>query len=167
VLNPNEHVVQTHLHLLENIKLADQKATAFVAINSGIIAAIYAGKLLVFDGNKPYLTGLCIATLALLGLGLLLAGLVIWPRGERMARLFAGGQLAIPTKISGQFKTTEAYRDAVAAAGQQELIENWCALIVTRSQVNDIKYGYLKWSILVSALGLAVSVAFVVHHTLQ
>ena len=32
-MNPNEHVVQTHLHLLENIKLADQKATAFVALS--------------------------------------------------------------------------------------------------------------------------------------
>jgi hypothetical protein len=167
-LEPKEHVVQTLLHLLENIKLADQKATAFVAINSGIIAAIYAGKLLVFDGNKPYLTGLCIATLALLGLGLLLSGLVIWPRGEKMARKVAGGDLSFPIKIGKTFPDNpNAYRDAVAAAGTQGLIDNWYSLIVSRSEVNNIKYGYLRWAILSSALGLAVSVAFIVHHTLQ
>ena len=166
-MNENDHVVQTHLHLLENIKLADQKATAFVAINSGVIAAVYAGKLLVFDPNKAYLTGLCIATLSLLGLGLLLSGLVIWPRGEKMSRKFKGGTLSVPTKINQKFNTAESYRQEIKTVGPDGLLENWCALIVSRSQINDIKYGYLKWAIISSALGLAVSVAYVVHHTLQ
>lgn len=171
-LSPEDYLVQTHLHVLENIKLADQKATAFVAIDSAVMAALYGGKLFLVDPSTPVLTSLSLATFVLLALGVSLGCLVLWPRGETIAHQAPGGDLAIPSKIPDEHSTPEKYRAAVIKAASDDPLEplesltgQLASLTLVRCKINDIKYGYLRRAIVASGLGFALTAVFVVVHS--
>jgi hypothetical protein len=162
-----DYLLHTHTHILENIKLADQKATAFIAIDSAIIAALFGAKLLILNPADPWITWLSIASFTLLGVAVVLGGFVIWPRGEKIADRAEGGDLAVPSKISRLHKSPTELAAAVnSAAANATLTDQLAALVLVRSQINDKKYFWLKGSIIVSALGMVSAATFVILHSL-
>jgi Family of unknown function (DUF5706) len=152
-----QYLTDTHLHILENIKLADQKALVLLALNPAILSALYGAKLLIVDLAKGWVIVLCsVSTFGFLIIGLLLAIRVIYPRGESLARKLSGessGSLTIPSKIARTYSKAEDYLNEINAADESRLLNELCTLIYARSYINDIKYFYLKWSILISGVG--------------
>ncbi len=159
-MSPEDYLAQTHVHVVENIKLADQKATAFVVIDSAVLGALYGAKLLIPVTSCPVIMILSLTTFGLLALGVVLACRVLWPEGEKMAHRVPGGELAIPSKIYGQHASPESYRDAVVAA-QGNLTAQLASLTWVRCKTNDVKYWYLRQAIRASVLGLASAAVFV------
>jgi hypothetical protein len=103
------YLFDTHLHILENIKLADQKSLVIIALNPTILSALYGTKLITLNLQKGWLLIiLSFTTVICLLFGLLLAVLVIYPRGERIMKDTTGGEFAIPFKIVGNRKQKTA-----------------------------------------------------------
>lgn len=166
-MTPEDYLLHTHTHVLENIKLADQKATAFIAIDSAIIAALFGAKLLILNPADIWLTWLSVMTFVLLGAAVALGGFVIWPRGEKIADRADGGDLAVPSKIARLHKTPVELASAVSdATTKSELKTQLAALVLVRSRINDKKYFWLKGSVVLSALGLLSAATFVIIHSL-
>lgn len=159
-----QYLTDTHLHILENIKLADQKALVLLGLNPAILSALYGAKLLIVSCAKGWETVLSITTFLSLIIGLLLAIIVIYPRGEDIARKLSGqfGSLTIPSKIAHPHQNaTESIQNYIGkfeSADNSHLMKELCALIYVRSYINDKKYECLKWSILVSGVGWGGSI---------
>ena len=165
-MSPEDYLVQTHLHVLEDIKLADQKATAFVAIDSAIMAALYGAKLFIYDPSNPLLTALSLATFALLALGVSLGCFVLWPRGETIAHRTSGGELAIPSKIRKHVDSNEYCAEVIKATTTPgALAEQLASITWVRSEIGGKKYKYLKLSVVASGLGFALTAVFVVVYS--
>jgi hypothetical protein len=153
------YLIQTDLHVVENIKLADQKATVFVTIQTALLAALLGAKLLFISAKPWWLMTLSITTFVLLVGSLILAGLVIWPRGEDMSRKAVGGNLAFPTKIAMRYETEEEFQCAIAGATEDDLVNSLGSLVYIRAKINDWKYWYLKGSIATALLGAIAAMA--------
>jgi hypothetical protein len=121
------------------------------------LSALYGAKLLIVDLAKGWVMVLCsVATFGFLVIGLLLAIRVIYPRGESLARKLSSGSygsLTIPSKIAHTYSKAEDYLNEIDAADESRLMNELCTLIYARSYINDVKYFYLKWSILISGAG--------------
>ena len=155
-----QYLTDTHLHIYENIKLADQKALVLLGLNPAILSALYGAKLLIVSCEKGWETLLSIITFLFLIIGLLFAIKVIYPYGENIARELSGdsGTLTIPSKIAHEYKAPTEYIDKFHSAEDENLMKELCTLIYVRSYINDKKYNRLKWSILVSGLGWGGSI---------
>lgn len=163
---PHEFICDINCNLFDNLKLADQKATGFIAINSAVIAGLFGSDLLIVNSAKPILSVMAIATFALLGIGVLLAGFVIWPRQTKNGRLIAGGELSVPSKIARLSHTPEQYAAAVIeSCNKSEDIQQFAALVLIRARNYQQKYYWLKGAIVVSAIGLVSAAVFVVAHS--
>ena len=66
------YLIQANINVVENVKLADQKATVLVAVNTALLGGLFSAKLLALDSGKPW----WLAALSL-GTGAFLAGGVV------------------------------------------------------------------------------------------
>ena len=146
------YLLNTHSHIYENIKLADQKALVLIALNPTVLSALYGSK--VVNLRQGSLISL-FSVMAFCGLiaSLVLAILVVYPRGEKITDDLAGGSLASPSKIARVHHTCAQYINEINTSDDSQFIEDLATLVYARSQTNIIKYQYLKQSILVSSIG--------------
>lgn len=166
-MTPEDYLLHTHTHVLENIKLADQKATAFIAIDSAIISALFGAKLLILNPSDIWLTLLSITTFVLLGCAIAVGGFVIWPRVEKIADRADGGNLAFPSKITRLHKTpVDLAQEVSKAIMNSELQNELAALVLVRARINNEKYVWLERCVVLSAFGFLCAATFVIIHSM-
>lgn len=153
---------ETQSHIHENIKFADQKATAFFAINSTVLASLFSADLFIYQNHSIELQVFSAITFAVLASAIFLASMVLKPRGVEMHREVENGECAIPEKIAAQtlsdFKERFHPNDSEL---EQKIVADMCSLVHVRSRVNDKKYEWLKRSIKMSFLAWALTVSLV------
>jgi hypothetical protein len=81
------YLFQTQNHIHENIKFADQKAVAFITLNSGVVGVLYAGNLFLPRAANLVVTGFSIAAFSLLLVSIGLASAVLWPYGVELQKI--------------------------------------------------------------------------------
>ena len=161
------YLLGTHENIFENIKLCDQNATAFIAINSAIIGGLYSANLLVIDATRIGLSLGSVSTFTCLVFGIFLAIKTIWPRGWRMAAAIQGGSLSIPWKIAQKHATLESFEKGLQTADEAQLISELCALVFARAKVNVAKHFPLIWSVRLSLFGWIGAVALIVSQSIR
>lgn len=84
------YLVATQNHIHENIKFADQKAAVFLTINSALLGTLYGNREALLPSGNCTVTQFSVLTFVLLLLSILLAALVLFPRGVKMHREVEG-----------------------------------------------------------------------------
>jgi Family of unknown function (DUF5706) len=159
-MTADDFLVSTHAHIHENVKFADAKAIAFIAINSGVVASLFSNKMLFLRGQPVAMVLLSSAAFGLLAAGVVLSTLVIWPRGLDVETGIDGGKLTMPSKIAAHLGVQD-YADAVRNAAPNDLTNDLAALVLARARINQRKFLLLRWAIIISLVGLLVAGAFV------
>ena len=148
-----DYLYQCHAIAIENIKVADQKATAFIPINSAILGSLYGAGLLILDPTRILWSLASTVGFLVLITGTLLSIFVIWPRGTYLFARFPGAELINPRSITTKFKNPEEYAAAIHAADTSKLEDNLTAFVFLRSTLSNIKFDWLMKAIVVSAIG--------------
>lgn len=141
----SEYLTFTHNHILENVKFADQKATAIIALDLAVFAGIFG-----LDGE---VRGGALLGLAFLSLGIAVAGYVIWPRRHWITKKteYSGlGTLSLPGKIA-EFDVG-AYHQLVTD-DSADLYSELTTLVSVMSKIYQEKYRLLSNAMVCSLLG--------------
>jgi hypothetical protein len=161
------YLFQTQTHIHENIKFADQKAAAFITLNSGVVGALYAGNLFLPRGADPAVVKSSFLAFSFLLISIGLFGVVLWPYGVGLQEKLdpEWSDLAVPEKITDNRK--DAFirifvpEDGSTPKLDDRLTGNLCAFVHTRSEINNRKYEWLKYSIKVAYVGWFTAVLLV------
>lgn len=144
--------------IYEHIKLLDQKALVFIALNGGLIGGLYGIKIL----ESLYVNFiLSIIAFLLLLAGMALALLTIVPR--RGSHSDKG--IVDPWRIAA-FENGDEYRKRVLNMTDEEFEKEFTDRIFDLSRIDRSKYGCLKWSIILSSNAWAISLGLAVWHSL-
>lgn len=144
----------TTQHIHENIKLADQKAIAFIGINGALLGVMYP----LIQPHSPVTIVLGFLACLLLAIGIGFAVWVIKPRGE--SNEFRGGGIVDSVRIT-QFSLNQ-YLSRVKEIQDEELLTELRTFIYDRSIINGEKYRNLKVSLPFSAAGWLISLILAV-----
>ena len=155
---------KTHSHVFENIKLSDQKAATFIALNSGMIAGLYGAKMLIVEQARLASTIVSSLTFALLSTAIFLAVIAIRPRGKMLSAKVLGGELAIPWKIAD--RSQEELRVGILASDGEGLIRESCALLHSRARVNSRKDFYVRNAVWVSVCAWFTTIVLLLMATI-
>jgi hypothetical protein len=173
-MNADEFLVAVHAHTHENIRFADAKALAFIAINSGVIAGLFGKDMLLLEFTTPhgaFESVMSLLTFGFLAVGVVFCAAVVWPRGIAIEDGIDGGKLTIPSKIASTHLTAGDYAKCVdVAASEGKLTHDLAALLFARAKVNQKKFSLLRTAIVLSAVGLVLAGLFVLiltsmHHS--
>jgi hypothetical protein len=148
-----DYLYQCHAIVIEDIKLADQKATVLIPLNSAILGALYGADLLILDFAKIFWSLATAVAFSVLIAGTLLSIFVISPRGKYLAVKFPGAELVNFRSITAKFKNPEEYAAAIHTADTIKLEDNMARLIYIRSILSRTKFDWLIRALTVSAAG--------------
>jgi hypothetical protein len=162
-----DFLMKQHDHVLESIKLADQKAAAIIAISVGTIYLLYDLLKAPCFAAWPWK---CVGGFAQILL-LLSTGAALWtiaPPSESAYRDVEGGKLTIPDRAA-QLSQAE-YLQRITAATPEEKAEEVAALVYYRLKVRAWKYVQIQWAIWIMYLAYAQLLLLVCHlmvHTVR
>ena len=144
-------VNQQHIH--ENIKFADQKAVAFIGINTALLGAIYG--MVTIDGSS--LATIILGALACVSLAIGI-GFAIWtikPRGERNRDRGPG----VIDSVRIPLFSLEQYLSRMEQISDDDLLLELRTFIYDRAVTDREKYEKLKVSLPFSSVGWLLSLA--------
>jgi len=156
-MNPSDALallLQNQQQIHENIKFADQKAAAFIAINSALLGVIHS--FVPLSLSRPVISALGAAAALCLALGIGFAAWTIKPRGsQNEAR---GPGVIDSVRISQQ--TLKDFLDRIRDASDTQLLNELRTFIYDRAIIDREKYRSLaisfRWSIAGWLLSLMV-----------
>lgn len=147
-----ELLLINHQHIHENIKFADQKASAIIATNGALLALSYS--LIQPSAKFTLFVGFFVCFV--LAVSIAMAFLVIKPRGgvnkEKNPGIFD------PKRIA-KYKL-EDYQKRMSEITTTELLIELRAFIYDRACIDNQKYAFLRLSIIASAIGWVLSLLF-------
>jgi len=160
---PSERVrelEQATVLIYEHIKLADQKALVFIALNGGLVGGLYGIRIL----ESPHINLLnSLSAFSLLLVGMALALVTIKPRrGEHAKKL----GVIDPYRIA-QYKNGNEYRERLAKMSEDDFEEELTDRIYDLSIIDRSKYRWLAWSIFISSIAWAFSLCIALFHSLH
>ena len=141
-----------HQHVHENIKLADQKASAIIAANGALLALSYS--LIQPSVKFTLFVGLVVCFVLVLSIAM--AFLVIKPRGESNKNKFPS--IFDPKQIA-QYSLND-YQKRSSEISTEELLKDLRVFIYNRSCIDSEKYIFLRLSLIISAVGWILSLLF-------
>jgi len=144
-----DQLLQATGFIYEHVKLADQKALVFIALNGGLLGWLYA----VTEKVPRGLTTPAVPAFALLLLAMALALMTIWPRRGRYAR--TKGALD-PARIA-RFGDGGSYLDYLRNQSNEQFAEEVSARIFDLSKIDIMKYRWLYAAIITSVIAWVVA----------
>lgn len=144
-------LLMNHQHIHENIKFADQKASALIVTDGALLTLSYS--LIQPSVQFTIISGFFVCLI--LAIGIAIAFLVIKPRGgskEKDPGIFD------PKRIAKY--TLEDYQSRMSDISTAELLIELRTFIYDRACIDNQKYNFLRFSLLVSVIGWALSLIF-------
>ena len=165
-MNPTiEFLMKQHEHVLESIKLGDQRAAALIAISVGTIYMLY--ELLKAPCFASW-RWKCVAGLAKIFL-LLSTGTALWSISTTdRYRDVEGGEHTIPDRVA---RLSQAdYEQWAVGATADERAKEVAALVYLRMKMRAWKYSQVEWAIRIMYVAYALLLLLVgqfVFHALR
>lgn len=144
-------LMQNQQHIHENIKFADQKATAFITINSALLGVIQTFVPLRLD--HPVTTAFGALAGLFLALGIAFSVWTIKPRGKQNEERGAG--VIDSVRIAQQ--PLDTYLARIRAISDTDLLDELRTFIYDRAVIDREKYKALALALPLSAVGWALS----------
>lgn len=149
-----ELLLINHQQIHENIKFADQKASAIIAANSALLALSYS--LIQPSIKFTLFAGFFVCFV--LAVSIAIAFLVIKPRGGLNNQKNPG--VFDPKRIARY--SLEDYQQRMSEISTTELLNELGVFIYDRACIDNQKYFFLRLSLIISAIAWILSLFFAV-----
>jgi hypothetical protein len=147
-----ELLLLNHQQIHENIKFADQKASALIAANGALLALTYS----LIDQKVPFSLSIGFPLCLLLAVAIGLSFWVVKPRGERNRKRGPG----VVDSIRICLYSLEAYKARLSDISTDELLDELRTFIHDRAWIDARKYLFLRRSLIASAIGWITALMF-------
>lgn len=147
-----ELLLLNHQQIHENIKFADQKASALIAANGALLALTYS----LIDRKVPYSLSIGLPLCLLLAVAIALSFWVVKPRGERNRERGPG----VIDSIRICLYSLEDYQARLSAISTAELLDELRTFVHDRAYIDSRKYFFLRGSLIASAIAWIAALLF-------
>jgi hypothetical protein len=149
-----QFLLMNHQHIHENIKFADQKASALIAVNSGLLALTYS--LIQSKIKTTIFLGFTVSFF--LAIAIAFSFWVIKPRGGLSKDKDFG---VIDPKRIAKYKLEE-YLNAMNQLSIEEFMIELKIFIYDRAFIDEQKYYFLKFALIFSFMGWILNLLFAI-----
>jgi hypothetical protein len=147
-----ELLLMNHQHIHENIKFADQKASAIIAANGALLALSYS----LIQPSVKFTLFMGFFVCLVLAISIAIAFLVIKPRSHiKKQENFS----IFDPKCIARYKL-EDYQNRMNEISTKDLLVELRKFIYDRACIDNQKYIFLRLSLFVSAIGWGLSIFF-------